>query len=151
MNGDRYYTDKARYKSDGERRIAEFLNSVKIDHVYEPGVLLNDNGYQRIWYPDLGLPRYDVFIEYFGIVNDPIYDDRTRHKLDVYRQNLIEVIPVYPSHLRNDYGRYILDELYRNVSSRMSDLERTIQNYSNQRHPGTSRRSAGYSPRSPRY
>ena len=98
--------------------------------MYEPGVLLKDNGYQRIWYLDFKLPTYEVFIEYFGIENDPIYDDRTRHKLDVYKQNSLDVIPVYPSHLKNDYSGYILNELYRNVSGRMSDLEQKIQQYS---------------------
>jgi len=117
------------FKSRGERSIADFLESARIDYMYEPGVLVVDRGYQRLWYPDLGLPQYDVFIEYFGIEQDPEYDARSRHKLSTYQKNHIDVIPVYLHHLKADYGGYILDELHRCVSGRMSQLERTINAY----------------------
>jgi hypothetical protein len=135
MNGNDNYSTGYEYKSRGERTIATFLDSVKLKYNYEPGVLVNDNGYKRIWYPDFGLPKYDVFIEYFGMENDPVYDERTRHKLKTFRNNDIDVISVYPSTLRGDYKEYILNELHQNVSGRMSDLEQTIANYSSHRNP----------------
>jgi len=64
MNGNGGYTTRNEYKSIGERTIASFLDSVKIKYNYEPGILIKDRGYDRIWYPDIGLPRYDVFIPY---------------------------------------------------------------------------------------
>ena len=130
MNGNDSYTTRNEYKSKGEQTIASFLDSVNIKYNYEPGILIKDRGYSRIWYPDIGLPKYEVFIEYFGIENDPVYDERTRHKLETFRENDIDVISVYPSTLRGDYQDYILNELHRNVSGRMSELERTIANYS---------------------
>lgn len=117
------------FKSRGERSIADFLEDARIDYVYEPGVLVVDQNYQRIWYPDFGLSQYDVFIEYLGVEQDPEYDSRSRHKLSTYKKNNIDIIPLYPHHLKTDYGSYILDELYRCVSGRMSMLERTINTY----------------------
>jgi hypothetical protein len=130
MNGNGNYSTGYECKSRGERTIATFLDSVKIKYNYEPGILIKDRGYNRIYYPDFGLPKYDVFIEYFGIENDPVYDDRTRHKLKTFKENDIDVIPVFPATLRGKYQDYILNELHRNVTGRMSELERTINNYS---------------------
>jgi len=119
-------SQKSKYKSEGEQKIAEFLNYMEIKYVYEPGVLVKDNGYPRIWYPDFRLPKYEIFIEYFGIENDRIYNERTEHKLDVFRQINIDVIPVYPSTLKGNYGKYIISEIHHIASSRLSDLENKI-------------------------
>jgi hypothetical protein len=151
MNGNGGYTTNNVYKSKGERTIASFLDSVKIKYVYEPVVVVNDKSYERRWYPDFGLPKYDVFIEYFGIENDPVYDERTRYKLETFHENYIDVISVYPSTLRGKYQDYILNELHRNVSGRMSDLERTITNYSSHCNSRPVFRPAGYGSRSSRY
>ena len=151
MNGNDGYTTRNEYKSKGEQTIASFLDSVKIKYVYEPVVVVNDRNYERRWYPDFGLPRYDVFIEYFGIEDDPVYDLRTRHKLETFRENDIDVIPVYPATLKGDYQDYILHELRRNVSGKMSELERTIDNYSSHCNTQPVFNSLGYGSRSSRY
>jgi hypothetical protein len=40
------------FKSEGERRIANFLDKNSIRYQYERGLLLNpSDGRQRIWYP----------------------------------------------------------------------------------------------------
>ena len=114
------------YKSKGERTIAAFLDRLNIDYTYQPAVLINDGEYQRIWYPDFGLPKYSIFIEYFGMENDPGYDARTRHKMQAYQQAKLDVIPVYPEHLKGDYERYIMQEILRTMSHRLSDLEEKI-------------------------
>lgn len=151
MNGNDNYSTGYEYKSKGEQTIATFLDSVNIRYIYEPGVLVNDNGYKRIWYPDMGLPKYDVFIEYFGIENDPVYDERTRHKLKTFRENDIDVISMYPTTLKGNYQEYILHELHRNVSGRMSDLERVIDTYSSHCNTRPVFKSTGYGSRSLRY
>jgi len=117
------------FKSKGERKIAAFLDSLNIQYTYQPAVLVQDQEYQRIWYPDFGLPKYSIFIEYFGMENDPVYDERTKHKLEAYRKSEIDVISVYPSHLAGNYERYILQEILRTMSHRLSDLEQKIENF----------------------
>ena len=126
MNGNGGYTTRNVYKSKGERTIATFLDSVKLKYNYEPGILIKDRGYQRIYYPDFGLPKYDVFIEYFGIENNPVYDDRQRHKLKTFKENDIDVISVYPSTLKGNYQKYILHGIHQCVYDRLSDLEKKI-------------------------
>ena len=121
--------DAKMFKSKGERKIAAFLDSLNIQYTYQPAVLVQDQEYQRIWYPDFGLPKYAIFIEYFGMENDPVYDARTKHKLEAYRNSEIDIISVYPSHLEGNYERYILREILRTMSHRLSDLEKKIENF----------------------
>ena len=144
MNGNDSYFDNIRYKSAGEKRIAEFLTNQKILFNYEQGVLIKDKRYDRLWYPDFKMLKYDVFIEYFGMENNPRYDEQSRYKLDVYQQNAIDVIPVYPYHIRSDYGNYILRQTQRYLSGRMSDLEQKLSVYSSQRFSRPIVRSRGY-------
>lgn len=127
---DKYYPTRYIYKSEGERRIARMLEDSRIDFVYEPGLLVNDAGKQRIWYPDFGLPRYAVYIEYFGLENDPVYAARTHQKLEVYRENRIEVVPLYPGTLRGDYRSHVLHEVRQIQQARLADLESVIYNRS---------------------
>ena len=119
-------SSKRAFKSRGERTIASLLDEVGILYRYEPSVLINDNGYKRIWYPAFLLPQYSVFIEYFGVEFDPAYLERTQHKLEIYDRNHIDVLPVYPAVLRGDYAGYILGEIHLACTRRVAGLERTI-------------------------
>ncbi len=121
--------DAKMFKSKGERKIAAFLDRLNIQYTYQPAVLVQDQEYQRIWYPDFGLPKYSIFIEYFGMENDPVYNERTKHKLAAYRNSEIDVISVYPSHLEGNYEGYILKEILRTMSHRLSDLEQKIEHF----------------------
>ena len=116
-------------KSAGERTIADFLTNAGIRYNYEPAVMINDGGYNRIWYPDFGLPEYSVFIEYFGMVDDHAYDKQTDYKLATYGRNSIDVIPVYPSTLAGNYQRYLFGEIYRTTNNRLLSLEEKIFKY----------------------
>lgn len=126
MTGDNGYSTKGLYKSEGERRIAGLLDDAGIDYVYKPGVLVEDGGMQRVWQPNFGLPRYAVYLEYFGIEGDPAYQKETLQKLEVYRRMDLAVVPVYPRMLRGDYRREIIGEIYKKVESRLSDLEARV-------------------------
>lgn len=139
------------FKSNGEKMIASVLDSIKIRYEHEAGVLINNRNYQRIWYPDFKLSDYSIYLEYFGITRDPNYDHQTRHKLDTYTQNGIDVIAIYPEHLSDDLGTYLLDEIYTSIHSRLTGLERTVNNY---RSKSTSYRAnsfQGYTRRNLRY
>ena len=117
------------FQSQGERKIASFLDRYDIPYRYQPATLVNDRGYQRLWYPDFLLYKYAVFIEYFGIENDPIYDQRTQYKLDTYRSSDIAVVPVYPETLKGNYEKTILQGIHQTIQDRVTDLEYKIKQY----------------------
>ena len=65
-----------KFKSEGERRIADFLESNSIKYHYEPPLLINSaSGKPRIWYPDYYLPEFSAYIEYYGLVGRQNYDE----------------------------------------------------------------------------
>lgn len=137
------------YKSAGERTIEDFLLDARIKYEHEPGIIVNDRGYQRIWYPDFGIPEYAMFIEYFGMKNDNVYDNGTKHKLKTYKENLIDVIAIYPSTLKGNYQQHILNEIYRTSNNRLLSLEEKIYRFEHpanktNRHHSYHRNSNGY-------
>jgi hypothetical protein len=125
-----------RYKSQGERKIADVLSRYSLDFIYEPGLLVYDRDLHqpRIWYPDFGLPRYGVYIEYFGREGDPQYDARVHHKLKTYHHQQIAVVPVYPNDLRGDYERKIIDPIHQYTAGRLRDLEHRISRAPRRQH-----------------
>jgi hypothetical protein len=139
------------FQSEGERKIAAFLERYDIPYRYQPATLVNDRGYQRIWYPDFGLHKYSVFIEYFGMENDPVYDQRTRHKLDAYRKSDIAVVPVYPVTLKGNYEKTILKGIHQTVQNRVTDLEYKIKRFYPKPYQSNQRLPVSYSRRSKRY
>lgn len=123
------YFTHGELKSKGEKSIADFLSSTGIRYDYEPALMINDNGYKRIWYPDFGLPEYAMFIEYFGMKNDPIYNQEIDYKLDLYEKNSIDVIPIYPNTLDGNIPNYIFGEMYKITHKRLQNLESKIFQY----------------------
>lgn len=100
------------FKSEGERKIAYFLDNHNIRYQYEPGVLVNTHyNKARLWYPDFYLPQFGTYIEYFGLVGKKDYDEGIKHKLSAYRQMGLDVIPVYPWTFTDDWQKYIMTEL----------------------------------------
>jgi len=114
------------FLSKGEKKIAAFLDKYKIPYTYQPAIIVNDKGYQRIWYPDFGLNKYGLFIEYFGMINDPIYDQGTKHKLEIYKKSDISVIALYPQDLDGNYESDTFLKIIQIIYSRLSDLENRI-------------------------
>lgn len=100
------------FKSEGEHRIAYFLEDNSIRYQYEPGVLIHDpHDKVRIWYPDFGLPEFASYIEYFGMAGKPDYDEGVKTKLSTYKQMEVDVIPFYPWMFQENWQRYIMTEL----------------------------------------
>jgi hypothetical protein len=106
-------------KSGGEKMIADYFYNNNIRYVYEKPAMSTassfSNGQQRrkISRPDFYLLDYDVYVEYWGMVNT--YHDDTRQeyikgmewKMAKYHENGIKFISVYPEDLGN------LDLLFR--------------------------------------
>ena len=95
-------------KSIGERRIADYFRTNNINYVYEQEARRNSLFFSyKISTPDFYLPDYDVYVEYWGLVNAD--DSRTRaryvrnmkRKMAIYYKHNIKFISMYPNNLEN--------------------------------------------------
>ena len=110
-------------KSEGERRIADFLESNSIKYHYEPGLLINSvYGKPRIWYLDFHLPEFSAYIEYYGLVGRQNYDEGIKRKEALYSETGLEVIPVYPWTFNDNWQEYIMKELEQITINRYQNL-----------------------------
>ena len=111
------------FKSEGERRIACFLETNSIRYHYEPGVLVNSPyDKPRLWYPDFYLPEFGSYIEYYGLAGRENYDRGIKTKESVYSRMGLSVIPVYPWTFAENWQDYIMRELRQTVIRRYDDL-----------------------------
>ena len=111
------------FRSEGERRIAEFLGNNSIQYRYEPGILIStENEKPRIWYPDFHLPEFAAYIEYFGLVGRQQYDNGIKRKEAQYAKSGVSVIPVYPWTFTGKWQQYIMTELEQITTNRLKAL-----------------------------
>ena len=111
------------FKSEGEQRIAHFLDDNSIKYHYEPGVLVNSYEKKpRIWYPDFYLPEFGTYLEYFGLVGQEDYDRGVKRKKSTYSKMGLDVIPLYPWTFAEDWQGYIMKELKRTAVHRYRRL-----------------------------
>jgi hypothetical protein len=91
-----------RVKSIAERRIADYFKKNHIYYVYEQKPRGN-----LFSLPDFYLPVYDVYVEYWGLVNADDrwtrekYEKNMRRKMAIYHRNNIKFISIYPDNLEN--------------------------------------------------
>lgn len=91
-------------KSFGEKKIADYLYENDIKYEYEKPAMSSD-GRRRISRPDFFLPDFNVYVEYWGMVNTD--DDHTRQeyiksmewKITKYQENNKKLISIYPEDL----------------------------------------------------
>jgi len=114
--------ERPKLRSEGERRIADFLEGNSIRYHYEPALLVNSDQKPRIWYPDFYLPEFGAYIEYFGLVGIQNYDDGIKRKETLYSKAGLAVIPVYPWAFSENWEEYIMSELRRITIDRYSNL-----------------------------
>jgi len=79
-------------QSDGERRIAEWLNAHKIAYRYDARLRIIEGFQIR---PDFYLPEHDVYIEYWGM-DTPRYKAGMYLKQDLYMHAGKRLISLYP-------------------------------------------------------
>jgi len=90
-------------KSGGERLIADYFHKHGIKYEYEKPA--KDSSNRKISRPDFYLPEYDVYVEYWGMVNTKEYQKREQYiksmnwKLARYQENELKLISVYPEDL----------------------------------------------------
>ena len=93
-------------KSNSERVIADYFSRRGIRYVYEQPAM-GRWGFRKISRPDFYLPDYNVYVEYWGLVNLPDnfarlrYEQSMRWKLVQYRRNGIRFVSLYPNDLNN--------------------------------------------------
>jgi len=99
-------------RSKGERIIADYLTRHNVAYQYETEANTNDWWIfkSRISRPDFYLPQYNLYLEYWGLVDVPDRGTRdnyvrtVRWKMAQYHTNKIRFVSIYPSNLSNlDY------------------------------------------------
>lgn len=113
-----------------ERRIAEYFEKNGISYVYEqkamfPRVQRRNSRYYYydITLPDFYLPEYNVYVEYWGLVDADDdwtrtkYERNMRKKMAIYHKNNIKFISIYPRNLEN------LDWIFRTKFRKVTGYE----------------------------
>jgi DNA helicase-4 len=96
-------------KSKGEKVIADFLFQNNIRYKYEKPARIRTWFFfsKKIGTPDFYLPDYDVYVEYWGMINAEDRDTRHRYrhrmwrKISRYREHQIRFISLYPNNIHN--------------------------------------------------
>ena len=85
---------------------------------------------------------YGLLVEYFGINGSQGYRDRTRHKLKVYEENQLTVLPVYPNDLaRPTWRQDLLGRIDASLEGRLSDYRKSTGSAYSQSQPYSRGRS----------
>jgi len=95
-------------KSHGEQKIADFFSRNGIRYEYERPIevgiwIFNE----ELCKPDFYLPDYDVFIEYWGMINVEDgykrreYKRKMAWKMNQYKRYDIKYVSIYPDNLKN--------------------------------------------------
>ena len=88
--------DGHRVRSKAEMIIDNLLYQYGIVHAYERQLPIDENVLS-----DFYLPAGKVYIEYWGMDNDPKYADRKKKKIEIYRKHDISLIELTDSDIQN--------------------------------------------------
>jgi len=112
--------------SEGEQFISEFLKNESIEYRREEVIekLRNDSKNFRV--ADFYLPKYKVYIEYFGQWNVESQKERYREKRQCYIDNKIPCIILYPENL--GIIQFIFHKRLTYILERYK-LEKELRNY----------------------
>ena len=89
-------TDGHWVRSKAEMLIDNFLYSSGIVHAYERKLPVEENAYT-----DFYLLRGKVYIEYWGLENDPKYRERKQKKLEIYKKHGFNLIELSDEEVKN--------------------------------------------------
>jgi hypothetical protein len=111
-------------RSRAEQRIADYFTEHSIRYVYERDVRARSFFHSyRIAKPDIFLPDYNVYVEYWGLVDADDQWTRQRYvknmkrKMAIYHRHNIRFISIYPSNLDN------LDWIFRTKFKKVMGFE----------------------------
>ena len=92
-------------RSRAEAMIDAWLYENRIVHAYERLVRV-----EQKMYCDFYLPEFDLYIEFWGLENDPKYRARKEKKLEIYRQNELRLVEIKDEHISN-LDDYLISQL----------------------------------------
>ena len=91
------------YDSPPEEQIAGYFERKNIKFYLHPVVKLQKTFwifsppfFKETVHPDFFLPEYNVFVEYWGMMENPEYKKKYLFKKKLYSDNLIDFISLYP-------------------------------------------------------
>jgi len=85
-----------RVKSIVEKKIADILDRYGIEYQYEKTLVIGQGNLKHLIHPDFYLPKFDLYIEYWGLVGaDRDYEHARRVKMRLYDSNNIKFISIY--------------------------------------------------------
>jgi len=90
-------TDGHYVRSKGEMSIDNWLYYSKVIHAYERKLPIIDEDIISDFY----IPSGNVYIEYWGMSNDPVYATRKAKKLETYRRNNYRLIELTDKEIEN--------------------------------------------------
>src|SRR3989344_1364303 len=86
-------------RSEGEEIIGEFLKEENVDFIPEKKIENLKEDVTSYIVADFYLPKYKVYIEFFGKWNSEIHKRGYREKKETYKKNKIPCIYLYPDNL----------------------------------------------------
>lgn len=102
-----------RYDSQAEEKIANYFQRKNIIYYHHPQLklpklflrFLNIPFLNFRLEPDFFLPEFNVFVEYWGLIDNKEYKEKNYDfKKEIYKNNSIDLISLYPKNLENlDY------------------------------------------------
>lgn len=89
-------------KSKAEKYIADYFFDNNINYEYEKPL---EEGFwifkEEISRPDFYLSDYDVYVEFWGLMNNPNYRRTMMLKMKEYKEIKLRYISLYPNNLKN--------------------------------------------------
>lgn len=85
-------------KSKGEKAIADFFFQHGIEYLYESPVKIGRN---KVVHPDFYLPKYNVYIEFYGIEKNAWYYQMIIHKKEDMAKTDTQILELYYDDLSN--------------------------------------------------
>ena len=112
-------------RSNSERVIADYFSSLNIRYEYERKI-------RGIGKPDFYLPDYDVYVEYWGLVDADDYSVKNEYvktmkwKMAQYHSRNIKFISIYPRNMNN--LDWIFKKKFENVTGKKLYLTNSENN-----------------------
>ena len=89
-------------RSKAEKYIADYFFANNINYEYEKPFATGFWIFKgKVIKPDFYLIDYDVYVEYWGLLNDQNYRHIMGFKMNMYRKHRLKVISLYPNNLKN--------------------------------------------------
>ena len=111
-------------RSRAEQQIAEYFDSIGLRFQYEKDLEAKFWIFRaKVSKPDFYLPDYDVFVEYWGMLNvDNNYDRRKyersmKYKMARYHQLGVKFISIYPDNMKR------LDRIFRTKFKKVAGID----------------------------